>query len=441
MGKIKRAHSLNLYLNTVLVGVLRKSQGGEISFEYDKQWARDGFAISRSLPLQEGKYKGEDASRYFDNLLPDNNNIKKLIATKFGAESTRAFDMLAVIGKDCVGALSFLPSETEQVINFQMEYSQIEDKEIAKKLKGLSSATPLGMDKEDFRLSIAGAQEKTAFLNIDGKWHVPHGLTPTTHIFKTSIGALGAEINFEDSIDNEWASLFILKKMGLPVCEASIEEFKAQRVLVIKRFDRKWKDYQGRKILLRIPQEDFCQALNISPYKKYQSEGGPGIADIANFLMASKNEDDRIVFFKAIIIFDLLHATDGHGKNFSIFLEKDGFKLTPFYDVMSGYFLHKREKTPLQKLKLAMKVGNSGHYTLKRITKRHYRETAKLCGINEENFNKIMTELGNTYQSLNILDSELDPLLNKDTLKIILEGMEARAKTLFRPTPAQKGKD
>jgi serine/threonine-protein kinase HipA len=222
-----------------------------------------------------------------------------------------------------------------------------------------------------------------------------------------------------------------MKKMGLSVCEASIKEFEDQRALVIKRFDRKWRDYQGSEILLRIPQEDFCQALNISPYKKYQSEGGPGIIDIANFLMASKNEDDRINFFKAIIVFDLLYATDGHGKNFSIFLEKDGFRLTPFYDVMSGYFLYKREKTALQKLKLAMKVGNSGHYAFKRINKRHYLETAKLCGINDEMFNKIMDELNNAYLSLNILDNELDPLLNKETLNIILEGMEIRAKVLF----------
>jgi len=432
MVKKKKVRSLNIYLNTAFVGILRKSLGGEVSFEYGKEWLRYGFAISRSLPLQEGSYKGEDASRYFDNLLPDNDNIKKIVATKFGAESTRPFDMLAAIGRDCVGALSFLPSETEEVIDFQMDYSQIKEKEIAKRLKGLGSSTPLGMDEEDFRISIAGAQEKTAFLNIDGKWQEPYGLTPTTHIFKTSIGALGQEISFDDSIDNEWASLFIMKKMGLSVCEAFIRKFEDQRVLIIKRFDRKWRNYQGSKILLRIPQEDFCQALNISPYQKYQSEGGPGIADIANFLMASKNADDRINFFKAIIIFDLLYATDGHGKNFSIFLEKDGFRLTPFYDVMSGYFLYQREKTPLQKLKLAMKVGKSGHYSFKRIKIRHYLETAKLCGINEEVFNKIINELNIAYQNLNISDDELDPLLNKETLKIILEGMESRAEILFK---------
>lgn len=427
-----KSKSLNIYLNTVLVGILKKASSGEITFKYNEKWIEDGFAISSSLPLQEDSFRGEVVSRYFDNLLPDNDEILKLLATKFGTESTRSFDLLSVIGKDCVGALSFLPTGTDAPNDFEMNYTRINNAAIEKRLKSLGSTTPLGMNKEeDFRISIAGAQEKTAFLNISGKWQEPHGLTPTTHIFKTSIGALGVDINFDDSIDNEWASLFIMKKMGLPVCETKIAEFGDQRVLIIDRFDRKWTNYQDKEVLIRIPQEDMCQALSISPYKKYQSEGGPGIVDIAKFLMASKNSEDRINFFKAIIVFDLLYATDGHGKNFSIFLEEDGFKLTPFYDVMSGYFLHKREKKPINKLKLAMKVGDSGHYAFKRISKRHYRETAKMCSINNEIFEEIIKELKEKYENLNINEKELDPLLNRETLDIILEGMAKRAKVIF----------
>jgi serine/threonine-protein kinase HipA len=421
-----KGKALNIFLNTVFVGELKKATSGEISFQYNEEWIQNGFEISRSLPLREERYKGEIVSRYFDNLLPDNEEIKKLVATKFGAESTRPFDLLSAIGKDCVGALSFLPNDSEPPTDFEMNYSPISDKKIEKRLRTLGSTTPLGMDEGDFRISIAGAQEKTALLNIDGKWYEPHGLTPTTHIFKTSIGALGVDVNFDDSIDNEWASLFIMKKMGLSVCNAKISKFGSQKALVIERFDRKWRSFKGREILLRVPQEDMCQALSVSPYKKYQSEGGPGIIDISKFLMASKNSEDRINFFKAIIVFDLLHATDGHGKNFSIFIEEDGFRLTPFYDVMSGYFLHKREKKPLEKLKLAMKVGDSGHYAFKRILKRHYAETAHKCSINEEKFELIISELKKKYESLNIQDKELDPMLNKATLDMILEGMSKR---------------
>lgn len=422
---------LNIFLNTVLVGELKKGASGEISFQYNEDWIQNGFEISRSLPIREEKYKGEVVSRYFDNLLPDNDEIKKLVAIKFGAESTRSFDLLSAIGRDCVGALSFLPTDLAPPTDFEMNYSRISDQEIERRLGSLGSSTPLGMDEEDFRISIAGAQEKTAFLKIKGKWFEPYGLTPTTHIFKTSIGALGSNINFDDSIDNEWASLFIMKKMGLPVCHAEIFKFGNQRALVIERFDRKWKRFGGRDVLLRIPQEDMCQALSVSPYRKYQSEGGPGIIDISKFLMASKNLEDRINFFKAIIIFDLLYATDGHGKNFSLFLSEDGFRLTPFYDVMSGYFLHKREKRPIEKLKLAMKVGDSGYYAFKRISKRHYAETALKCFINKESFEAIFSELKQKYENLVIKDGELDPLLDRTTLEIILEGMSKRAKLIF----------
>lgn len=431
MAKKTKSQNLKVYLNTAYVGELNKASNGEISFQYGSEWVHDGFEISRSLPLQEDRYRGEVVSRYFDNLLPDNEQIKKLVATKFGAESTRAFDLLSVIGKDCVGALSFLPGDQEAPIGFEMNYSPISDKEIERRLKSLGSSNPLGMDEEDFRISIAGAQEKTAFLKVNGKWVGPRGLTPTTHIFKRSIGALGMDINFKDSVDNEWASLFIMQKLGLPVCHTEIGQFGSERVLIVERFDRRWREYKGKKILVRIPQEDMCQALGISPYQKYQNEGGPGIVDIAKFLMASKNLDDRYHFFKAMIVFDLLYATDGHGKNFSIFLEKDGFKLTPFYDVMSGYFLHKREKVNLGKLKLAMKVGNSGHYSFKRISKRHYQETAKLCGINSESFEQIISELQANYENLDIQKEELDPLLNKKTLEFILESMRQRVRKVF----------
>lgn len=431
MGRKKKIKILNTYLNNIKIGELKKENNGQISFQYESDWISQGMAISNSMPLTESEYKGEVVSRYFDNLLPDNQEIKANVATKFGAESTRPFDMLEVIGRDCVGALSFLPEGLNPVDVYKINAIPVTEREIAQSLRGLSSSTPLGMDERDFRISIAGAQEKTAFLKKDGDWLRPIGLTPTTHIFKTSIGAMGVDLNFNDSIDNEWFSLFILKKMGLPTCETEIVCFEDQRVLVVTRFDRRFKKVGNKEILLRIPQEDICQALNISPYQKYQNEGGPGIEQISKLLMSSKDSQDRVNFFKAIVVFDLLYATDGHGKNFSIFLTPDGFKLTPFYDVMSAYFMHAREKVSLNKLKLAMKVGDSGHYAFKRITRKHYEQTALKCGLNKLRFEQIMQELKNSYTKLNYTQADLDPLLNSNTVQIIQEGMKIRAKIIF----------
>jgi serine/threonine-protein kinase HipA len=426
MGRIKKTQELNVYLNGIKVGRLKKDTSGLISFNYSKVWIDEGFPISLSLPIQEQGFKGEIVARYFDNLLPDNENLKKIIAQKFGAESTRSFDLLSVIGKDCVGALSFIVDDKIPPEIFEMNYSPLNEKKISSKIRGLGLANPLGMSLNDFRISIAGAQEKTALLKIGKNWYEPHGQTPTTHILKTSIGALGLGINFDDSIDNEWASLFIMQKFGLETCEASIERFEDQRVLVIERFDRKWMKDDGRKVVLRIPQEDLCQALSISPYKKYQNEGGPNLVNIAKLLSASQEEKDRFNFFKAIMIFDLLYATDGHGKNFSLSINSKGFKMTPFYDVMSGYFLHEREKIPLQKLKLAMSVGNSNHYRFSKVVKRHYAESAKKCFISSDDFEKIVDEIKNSFESFNFNKKELDPDLNQNTLEIILEGMKKR---------------
>lgn len=430
MAKQNKQIILHVSLNGVLVGKLKKATNGQISFKYDVDWLDEGFQISNSLPLQEDEYKGAEVSRFFDNLLPDNDVIKKNIATKFGAESTQAFDMLKVIGRDCVGALSFT-IDSAPIEDLQMKYRELSNKEIAHKIKNLSSSSPLGMDDHEFRISIAGAQEKTALLNIDGRWYEPLELTPTTHIFKTSIGALGIDLNFNDSIDNEWVSLKILEKLGVETCESYISQFEDQRVLVVKRFDRRWIENENKKIILRIPQEDMCQALGYSPYQKYQSDGGPGIIEIAKLLNASNNTEDKINFFKTILIFDLLVATDGHAKNFSIFQSRRGFRLTPIYDVMSGYFLHSREKMPMQKLKLAMKIGNSGHYAFKRISHRHYLESAKMCDISQKHFYDIVNDLKNRCEKLTFSKNEFDPMFNKATLEPILEGIEKRSKLIL----------
>lgn len=431
MGRKKTTRTLDVYLNHVHIGALKRSSSGLIEFSYTNAWLEAGFAISLSLPLQEESFKGEVVTRFFDNLLPDNDEIKKSVATKLGAESTRPFDMLEVIGRECVGALSFHPEGFTPKNAYALGTRKVKSDEIAHKLKGLSSTSPLGIDENDFRISIAGAQEKTAFLKMNDSWYEPIGLTPTTHIFKTSIGAMGVNLNFNDSVDNEWFSLYFLKQMGLDVCHAEIHEFQDEKVLVVERFDRKWVKIKDEDAIIRLPQEDMCQALKVSPYQKYQNEGGPGIVEIANLLRASKEPNDRFNFIKALLYFDLLYATDGHAKNFSLFLYKDGFKLTPFYDVMSGYFLHKREKVPMEKLKLAMKVGDSGHYAFKRVFLKHYLETAKKCGFSNAQFDEMVDEVKQNISKYSLDKKALPKNINHATVELILEGIEKRFKARF----------
>jgi serine/threonine-protein kinase HipA len=182
---------------------------------------------------------------------------------------------------------------------------------------------------------VAGAQEKTALLWHKGKWLKPHGTTPTTHIFKPQIGALPNGIDLSNSVENEYYCLKLAAAFGLPVNHAEIKTFGKTKALVIERFDRLWtKD--GR--LLRVPQEDCCQALSVPPTRKYQSDGGPGMVKLLDLLKGSDTPaDDQAMLLKAQIFFWLIGATDGHAKNFSIFITPGGrYRLTPLYDVLTA---------------------------------------------------------------------------------------------------------
>lgn len=193
---------------------------------------------------------------------------------------------------------------------------------------------------DDFRISLAGAQEKDAFLWWDGKWLKPRGATPTTHIFKLPIGLVGGrKADFSTSVDNEWLCLRLFKEYGLPTADAQIATFGSQRVLVVERFDRTVSS--NGKRLFRLIQEDFCQATGTSPLVKYENEGGPGLMQIFAILQQSQQVDEDMRTLMATqLLFWMMRAPDGHAKNFSIQLLAGGrYKLTPIYDVMSAVCL------------------------------------------------------------------------------------------------------
>lgn len=247
----------------------------------------------------------------------------------------------------------------------------------------------MGLDREhDFRISVAGAQEKTALLFHKGKWLRPSGTTPTTHIFKTQIGELPNGVDLSNSVENEFYGLAVMDAFGLPVNKAEIKTFGKTKSLVIERFDRAWtKD----GTLLRIPQEDCCQALSIPPSRKYQSdnrpanEKQPSMVEILNLLKGSdKPAEDQKAFLKAQIIFWLIGATDGHGKNFSIYLGQGGrFVLTPFYDVLTAQPFFDAHQIQKKEMKMAMSVGSNNHYKMADIQGRHFLQTAQKAGLPE----------------------------------------------------------
>ena len=381
----RRAHiPLDVRINNRLVGQLIKDRSGATSFRYAQDWLdwEHGFAVSLSLPLRELAYSGASVTAVFENLLPDNPGVRKRVAERTGAEGADYYSLLERIGRDCVGAMQFLPEGTDVDALPEIEGEIIDDDAIETLLANLAG-TPLGIDRDhDFRISVAGAQEKTALLFHEGRWKRPLGTTPTTHILKPQLGAIPTAfgiVDMQHSVDNEHYCLRLLSAFGLAVAATRIETFGKRRVLVVERFDRQWRENR----ILRLPQEDCCQALGVPPAQKYQNGGGPGAVDILRLLRgADEPLRDQAAFFKSQLIFWLIGATDGHAKNFSIFLRPGGrFALTPFYDVLSAQGAFDDKQIPNNKYKLAMSAGTSRKYRILDIAGRHFIETAQEAGL------------------------------------------------------------
>lgn len=391
----RRAYApLNVFLNSRLVGTLRRAPTGAIDFQYANEWLawENTFAVSLSLPLREDRYIGAPVINVFDNLLPDSEAIRKRVAERVGAGGTDAHSLLTALGRDCVGALQFLPDGIDPGKAGSVDGRPVTDDDIAAIVNNLTAA-PLGMgEDEDFRISIAGAQEKTALLRKDGRWFKPTGTTATTHILKPQIGQLPNGIDLSHSVENEHLCLKLLAALGVPAAHTEIADFGDRRTLIVERFDRRWTT-DGR--LLRLPQEDMCQALSVPPTRKYQSDGGPGMRDIIQLLKGSDTpEQDIATFMRACILFWMLGATDGHAKNFSIALGAGGrFHLTPLYDVLTAQPTLDAGHIQKKLFKLALSVGKNRHYPIDDIMPRHFQQTAEISGVGKSLMRKIFEEI------------------------------------------------
>ncbi len=389
MGRKSHSRALSIWANGERVGTWIIPARGEMELRYATTWTRSsvGRPLSLSLPfgIDEAPLKGVRVQNYFDNLLPDAPEIRKRIATRFKTETDESFELLKAVGRDCVGAVQLLGEDDDPGPLRAAEGKPLSDDAIEIILQRTLGSEPVTTDDEDdFRISLAGAQEKTALLRVGNQWFLPHGATPTTHILKLPIGLIGNKrVDFHTSVENEWLCLAILNAYGLPVPQAEIMTFGSQKVLCVERFDRTFSPRNGA--LLRLPQEDFCQALGIAPHLKYEEKGGPSVRQIADILRHSRNAtEDLATFMSAHILFWLLAAPDGHAKNFSIRLLAGGrFEMTPLYDVMSIWPVEgdAGNQWSWHKAKLAMAMcGTSGrHYKMRDINRSHFNLTAQLC--------------------------------------------------------------
>ena len=392
-------------MNGELVGEWTALRSGTPVFRYATDWIASLYAraLSLSLPITaDGELRGQVVDNYFENLLPDSIEIRRRIRTVFSASSMSTFDLLTAVGRDCVGAVRLLQADMPSSGWDRVEGAHLSESQVARILRNVT-APALGRRDDDpdaeFRISISGAQEKTALLFMGGQWYRPQSATPTTHILKLPLGLVGGfRADFSDSVENEWFCAQLLHELGLPVAATEIGTFEEQKALIVSRFDRRWVGTEPEAVLkrrftppprawiARLPQEDFCQATGLPPSQKYEADGGPSIEDGLMLLSGSENADgDKTTFILAQLAFWLLAATDGHGKNFSLQQSSGGhYRMTPLYDVLSAWPIigPGPSQLPRQKAKLAMSVrGSRRHYKLDNIQTRHWQGLAQRSGI------------------------------------------------------------
>jgi serine/threonine-protein kinase HipA len=433
MGRRSHSQTLSLWANGERVGRWTIPARGDMELQYDEAWVRSPLGRPLSLSLPFNPYneviRGDAVAHYFDNLLPDSDAIRKRVAARFKTGSVETFDLLRAIGRDCVGAIQLLDESELSSNPDQVDAVPVDEAVIEQHLLSVVAPDRFGaatQPDDDFRISLAGAQEKDAYLWWNGAWHKPRGSTPTTHIFKLPLGLVGGRrADFSTSVDNEWLCLSLLRAYGLPTTEASIASFGSQRVLVVDRFDRRLAG--GR--FLRLPQEDFCQATGTSPLVKYENDGGPGLRKLFALLQQSRNaQADMRTLMASQVLFWLLRAPDGHAKNFSIHLLPGGaFQLTPMYDVMSAYPIigNGPNLWSPHEVKMAMALlGKNRHYHMATIQRRHFNSTAQQLGLGSDAEGIIQDLIAKTPGVMASVQRNLSAGFSQKVLDSVLGGLE-----------------
>ena len=433
MGR-KRSHKpLNVFLNGRLVGQILRGRAGAISFAYSEDWLgwEHRLPVSLSLPLSSDRYVGAQVLSVLENLLPDNERARNRIAVQVGAAGTDAFSLLYEIGRDCIGALQFLRDGEAPTSADRPSGEPQTEAQIATILTSIDE-NPLGIRRDhDFRISVAGAQNKTALLCHGGQWIKPTGTTPTTHIVKPQIGRLPNGMDLSNSVENEYFCIELIKAFGLRTAKTEIATFGTQRALVVERFDRRW---TRDGLLIRLPHEDCCQALSVPPTRKHQNEGGPGIVEIMDLLRGSDEQSmDRSDFLKANILFWLIGATDGHAKNFSLCISPGGrFKMAPLYDVLTVQPLVDKRQIERKHSRLAMRMGKSGKYRVTDIIRRHNVETGTNAGLSKDAVHQIFDDIcGQANKALENTISALPEGLPSKIVDSVANGFGAHATSVM----------
>jgi serine/threonine-protein kinase HipA len=399
------------------IGRVRREAKGQLTFAYDRAWREtdEAYPLSLSMPLAAAEHGMGVVEPFLWGLLPDNELVLDRWARKFQVSARNPFALIANVGEDCAGAAQFVrPERLDEVRSGAADKIEwLDEADIAGRLRALRedhAAWRLPRDTAQF--SLAGAQPKTALLFDNGRWVIPSGRLPTTHILKPPTG------RFDGHAENEHVCLALARALGIPTATSRVARFGEEIAIVVERYDR----LRLGDAFIRVHQEDMCQALAVAPAHKYQNEGGPSVTAIVDLLRtySSERADDVDTFIDAIGFNWLIGGTDAHAKNYSVLLSTGPrVRLAPLYDLAS---ILPYDEFDSPKLKLSMKVG--GEYRLRDVGARQWRKLAKEVRVDE---GRLVNRLATMAEQIPDAITDIRTAMRRDGLdQPVIKRLEAR---------------
>lgn len=380
--------TLDLWLDGKHAGKLHRGHAGDVEFLYTEQYAHDlsTTPVSLSMPKSRLGHGPHAAQAWIENLLPEGDEVRTQWARHFGEHSTEAFDLLSHMGADAPGSVQIVPEGAEP--STAGELRPLTNTEIAHRIRSITSSNApwAPSSQENPHFSLAGQQSKFALSRLGESWFEPTGAMPSTHIVKP--GMQGVRTPAMDDQATEFVTMRAAKFLGLSTASVDIINFDNTPAFVTTRYDRITRGADT----LRLHQEDFCQALSVVSHRKYESNGGPGIADIAHLITqySSHRAADRLSLAQSLAFNLLTAGTDAHAKNHSVLLVGNNVRLAPLYDLISGHGIWPA-KTLTHRGKTAFRYGKE--YALAKITGRNLVRTADLAGIDRQHFIDLILKL------------------------------------------------
>ncbi len=382
------AKTLDVYLHENLIGHLIQDEGGQMVFEYAENWLAHphASALSVSLPLRRERFKQKECRGFFAGILPEGGK-REIIARNLGISPRNDFAMLERIGGECAGAVTFVPAG-HPLPERDYGYRVLSPSELAGILKELPKR-PLLAGEKGIRLSLAGAQDKIAVRLEADEISLSLGGAPSTHILKPGVE------HFTGVVLNEALIMKLAAAVGIPSAKVEIRTVDGSEFLLVERYDRIHRQAEGKAVLERLHQEDFCQALGIPPELKYQKEGGPSLKRCFDLLreVSAAPVIDLANLLDAVIYNWLVGNNDAHAKNFSLLYRGVGrldqeIQLAPLYDALSTIYY------PELSSEMAMKIGRQ--YLSDRVTSRDFEELAGEAGLAKPMVRRRVPEIAET---------------------------------------------